>query len=233
MGGHAAGDMASRLVVVVVRAAGPPRARGRPACAPSPRRPGTATPRSPKVVHENPELDGMGTTVTALLFDGGRLAHGARRRLPGVPVPRRHAAPAHPRRHLRAVADRRRADHPGGGRAPPAAVPAAARPERHRRRPVAHHPRGQCRRPLPDLLRRPARRGVRRGHRRGPGEPGRRRGGRRARCSSPWSAAARTTSPCIVADVVDTGVGTGPTQADADADPDATGPIGIGRTPSG
>jgi len=27
-----------------------------------------------EVVHENPELDGMGTTLTALLFDGGRLA---------------------------------------------------------------------------------------------------------------------------------------------------------------
>ena len=143
MGGHAAGDMASRLVVPsflpldhrepggdLLRALAKATRDGNAAIA--------------KVVHDNPELDGMGTTVTALLFDGGRLALGARRRLPGVPIPGRRAAPADPRRHLRAVADRRRADHPGGGRPPPAAVAAAARPERHRRRPVADHPRGHA-----------------------------------------------------------------------------------------
>ena len=72
MGGHAAGDMASRLVVAafvpldsrdsggdLLRALARATRQGNAAIA--------------EVVHDNPELDGMGTTVTALLFDGGRL----------------------------------------------------------------------------------------------------------------------------------------------------------------
>ncbi len=72
MGGHAAGDMASRLVVSsflpldqrepggdLLRALARATRDGNAAIA--------------NVVHDNPELDGMGTTVTALLFDGGRL----------------------------------------------------------------------------------------------------------------------------------------------------------------
>ena len=72
MGGHAAGDMASRLVVAafvplddrdaggdLLRALAKATRDGNHAIA--------------DVVHENPELDGMGTTLTALLFDGGRL----------------------------------------------------------------------------------------------------------------------------------------------------------------
>jgi protein phosphatase len=72
MGGHAAGDMASRLVVAafvpldsrdsggdLLRALAKATRDGNNAIA--------------EVVHENPELDGMGTTLTALLFDGGRL----------------------------------------------------------------------------------------------------------------------------------------------------------------
>ena len=72
MGGHAAGDMASRLVVAafvpldsregggdLLRALAKATRDGNGAIA--------------QVVHENPELDGMGTTLTALLFDGGRL----------------------------------------------------------------------------------------------------------------------------------------------------------------
>jgi len=72
MGGHAAGDMASRLVVAafvpldsrdsggdLLRALAKATRDGNSAIA--------------EVVHEKPELDGMGTTLTALLFDGGRL----------------------------------------------------------------------------------------------------------------------------------------------------------------
>jgi PPM family protein phosphatase len=72
MGGHAAGDMASRLVVAafvpldsrdsggdLLRALAKATRQGNAAIA--------------EVVHDNPELDGMGTTVTALLFDGGRM----------------------------------------------------------------------------------------------------------------------------------------------------------------
>ncbi len=72
MGGHAAGDMASRLVVAAFvpldsRDAGGDLLR---ALAKATRDGNNAI---AEVVHEKPELDGMGTTVTALLFDGGRL----------------------------------------------------------------------------------------------------------------------------------------------------------------
>ena len=72
MGGHAAGDMASRLVVSAFvplddRDAGGDLLRALAKAT----RDGNAA--IADVVHENPELDGMGTTLTALLFDGGRL----------------------------------------------------------------------------------------------------------------------------------------------------------------
>ena len=72
MGGHAAGDMASRLVVgafvpLDARDSGGDLLR---ALARATREGNSAI---ADVVHHNPELDGMGTTVTALLFDGGRL----------------------------------------------------------------------------------------------------------------------------------------------------------------
>lgn len=72
MGGHAAGDMASRLVVAafvpldaeapasnLLRGLARATQEGNAAIA--------------DVVQENPDLDGMGTTVTALLFDGDRI----------------------------------------------------------------------------------------------------------------------------------------------------------------
>ena len=73
MGGHAAGDMASRLVVnafvpLDARDSGGDLLR---ALAKATREGNRSI---SEVVHESPELDGMGTTVTALLFDGGRLA---------------------------------------------------------------------------------------------------------------------------------------------------------------
>lgn len=72
MGGHAAGDMASRLVVAAFvplddRVGGGDLLRALAKAT----RDGNAA--ISEVVHENPELDGMGTTLTALLFDGGRL----------------------------------------------------------------------------------------------------------------------------------------------------------------
>ncbi|HOZ56891.1 MAG TPA: protein phosphatase 2C domain-containing protein [Nakamurella multipartita] len=73
MGGHAAGDMASRLVVnaFVPLDARDPGGDLLRALAKATREGNRSI---SAVVHDNPELDGMGTTVTALLFDGGRLA---------------------------------------------------------------------------------------------------------------------------------------------------------------
>jgi protein phosphatase len=72
MGGHAAGDMASRLVVnaFVPLDARDPGGDLLRALAKATREGNRSI---SAVVHENPELDGMGTTMTALLFDGGRL----------------------------------------------------------------------------------------------------------------------------------------------------------------
>ncbi len=72
MGGHAAGDMASRLVVnaFVPLDARDPGGDLLRALAKATR---DGNRSISQVVHENPELDGMGTTLTALLFDGGRL----------------------------------------------------------------------------------------------------------------------------------------------------------------
>ena len=72
MGGHAAGDTASRLVV----AAFAPLNDRRPAAdllsdLVSATREGNEA--IAEVVDENPDLDGMGTTVTAMLFDGNRV----------------------------------------------------------------------------------------------------------------------------------------------------------------
>ncbi len=63
--------------------------------------------------------------------------HRPPRRHPRLPLPRRRARPAHPRPHLRAVADRRGSDHRGGGAHPPAPQPHPQGPRRH--------PRGRAR----------------------------------------------------------------------------------------
>ncbi len=72
MGGHAAGDTASRLVVAAF-APLDERAPGPNLLAPlnAATREGNAA--IADVVDQHPELDGMGTTVTALLFDGNRM----------------------------------------------------------------------------------------------------------------------------------------------------------------
>ena len=76
MGGHAAGDLASRVVVAafVPLDENPP---GADLIAPLRRAMDAGNDAIADLVAEDPELDGMGTTATALLFDGPRmgLAH--------------------------------------------------------------------------------------------------------------------------------------------------------------
>lgn len=76
MGGHAAGDMASRLVVSAFMPLDR-RAPGGDLLRALARATRDGNGAISQVVRENPDLDGMGTTVTAVLFDGGRmgLAH--------------------------------------------------------------------------------------------------------------------------------------------------------------
>ena len=76
MGGHAAGDLASRVVVAafVPLDENPP---GTDLIAPLRRAMDAGNEAIADLVAEDPELDGMGTTATAMLFDGPRmgLAH--------------------------------------------------------------------------------------------------------------------------------------------------------------
>ena len=225
MGGHAAGDMASRLVVAAFvplddRDAGGDLLRALAKAT----RDGNAA--IAEVVHENPELDGMGTTLTALLFDGGRLAM------------------AH-------VGDSRAYLYRGGVlhqlTHDDTFVQSLIDDGRITQEEAAHHPqRSLLLRALngtevdPSLTIRE----VTVGDRYlicSDGLPG---------VVSAEAIAEALANPdpgatadaliqlalvgggpdnitVIVADVVDTGVGTGPTEADAELDPDATGPIGM------
>src|SRR6476659_3925329 len=73
MGGHAAGDLASRAVVAafVPLDENPP---GADLIAPLRRAMDAGTDAIADLVAEDPELVGMGTTATAMLFDGARMA---------------------------------------------------------------------------------------------------------------------------------------------------------------
>ena len=171
------------------------------------------------MVEGDAALDGMGTTLTSLLFTGTPARAAAHRRLPLLPAARRRPHPDHARRHARADARRRGPDQRRGGQLAPAAQhdPAGARRPRGRRvRPVG--PRGAGRRPLPALQRRPDR----------PGGAARRCGRRWARptrrrpCERLVELALRGGGPdnitVIVADVVDGASTTVPVVAGAAAE---------------
>ena len=136
MGGHAAGEVASSLVIAALA----------PLDDDDPGDDLLAELREATVegnaaitrhVADAPDLEGMGTTLTAILFAGTRLG------MVHVGDSRAYllrdgdAHPDHQGRHVRPVADRRGPDHRGGGAHPPAALAAAARAQRARRRPVA------------------------------------------------------------------------------------------------
>ena len=208
MGGHAAGDVACQ---VVIAALAPLDADAPPATCSAL---GTAVrgQRAPReVVHEAPQLEGMGTTLTALLFAGGRLALVPRRRLPRLPAARRRTAQiTHDDTFVQSLIDDGRITPEEA--TPPAALAAAAGAERQRGRARPLHARGPGRRPLSDLLRRAPRRGLRGGHRRGAGNP------------DPEATADRLIQlallgggpdniTVIVADVMDTGVGSARTRS--------------------
>ena len=110
MGGHLGGERASRMAVEIlereiaeVRKAGQldaaPDGRGARRAAPGRRAAAQGASSRPTATSTrrrmaNPELAGMGTTLTALLFARRLRPPGARRRLARLPVPRRPRAPA-------------------------------------------------------------------------------------------------------------------------------------------
>ena len=171
MGGHAAGDVASKVVIAALEhldddapvrrhAAGDARgrlrgqrapARGDPRVARSSRAWGRRSPRSSSPA-AGWRCATSATPAPTCVRDGQLVAD-------------------HPRRHVRADADRRRPDHRRGGQQPPAALAAAARAQRPGGRAGPLHARGPRRRPLPALLRRPVRRRQRGDPRRGAAGP--------------------------------------------------------------
>ena len=125
MGGAAAGDLASAVAIDTIRADRRPPATARRCSRCWPARSTGPTTGSPIWSRPTTRLDGMGTTVTGALFDGGRARAGPHRRQPGLPAARRPAGAADPRPQLGAVAGRRGQDQRGRGRRPPAPVAAA------------------------------------------------------------------------------------------------------------
>ena len=73
MGGHAAGDTASRLAVAAFAPLDDYQPGGRDLLTPLEHATDDGNEAIADMVAENPDLEGMGTTVTALLFDGTRL----------------------------------------------------------------------------------------------------------------------------------------------------------------
>ena len=73
MGGHVAGDTASRLAVAAFAPLDDYDPRGRDLLTPLEHATEDGNEAIADMVTEDPDLDGMGTTVTALMFDGDRL----------------------------------------------------------------------------------------------------------------------------------------------------------------
>ena len=173
MGGHAAGEVASAAVIEALRPLDTQVPAGEllNALDHAVRRANSAL---RDMVQANPALHGMGTTLTALLWSGSQLGlvHIGDSRAYLV---RDGEVFQITQDHTRgAVAAGRGEDHRRGGRLAPAA--AAAAPGAHRRPRLPARPPaspGPPRRPLPALLRRPARGRARRRDHAGPAHRGR------------------------------------------------------------
>ena len=166
MGGHAAGELASSTAVATLAELDSEDLPAGDVLTALDDALLTSAERIAQFIEADPSRAGMGTTLTAVLWRGGRIAliHVGDSRAYLLRDGR--AQPDHPRPHLRPDPDRRRADHRGGGAHPSQAQPDAAGHRRHRRpRGRDLHPRGPGRGPLPAVQRRPVRRRDRRRHR--------------------------------------------------------------------
>ena len=151
MGGHQAGEVASRLAAAALRedvepAGGPERVEALIR---------EANRRIWQASTEDVTASGMGTTVTVALVEGRPGHDRPRRRLARLPRPRPADRAAH-RRPLarRRAGAQRQALGRGGPRAPAALRDHARARHRARRRDRHVHRGGPARRPLPALLRR-------------------------------------------------------------------------------
>ena len=214
MGGHLGGERASRMAVEILeREIGAGCARPASSTRGAADAAGRATPHpvtallrravveADRHIYEaalaNPELAGMGTTLTALLFSRRLRPPGPRGRFARLPVPRRARAPAHRGSLVDPGAGARRpASRPRRRRSRASATSSRARSASSRRvEPDLAGPAGPGGRLLRAVLGRPVELPLRRGAGAGADRPLLPR--RRRRCSSTWptSAAATTTSP--------------------------------------
>ena len=150
MGGHAAGELASSTAVATLAELDSEDLPAGDVLTALDDAMLTSAERIAQFIEADPSRAGMGTTLTAVLWRGGRIAliHVGDSRAYLLRDGR--AQPDHPRPHLRPDPHRLRPDHRGGGAHPSQAQPAAARHRRHGRpggRDV--DPRGAGRGPLP------------------------------------------------------------------------------------
>ena len=225
MGGHAAGEVASQLVIAALAHLDDDEPGG------------DLLSQLNDAVHRGQRRDRRARRGRPRTRGHGHHAHRnpvrgqqtwprPHRRLARLPAPRRRAHPDHQGRHVRPDAGRRGPHHRRGGAQPPAAVADHARADRARGRADAD----RCARPASATATCCAPTGcpMRSATRpsstrcRSPTSPKVPTGSSNWRCA----AAARTTSPCVVADVVDFGFGqTQPILAGAvSGDDDQTAP---------
>ena len=134
MGGMAAGDVASNIVIGAM-APLDEDVPGNALVDALRHAVDTANQQIRDAVEANPEMEGMGTTLTAMLFGGSKIGMVHIGDSRAYLLRDGEFAPDHPGRHIRPDAGRRGPDHRRGGEHPPAAVAADAGPGRPRRRP--------------------------------------------------------------------------------------------------
>ena len=126
MGGHAAGEVASSLVISALAPLDDDDP-GDDLLARAARRHRPGQRRDHPARRRRPRPGGHGHHAHRDPVRGLPPRAGAHRRLTRLPAARRHVQPDHEGRHVRPVADRRGPDHRGGGPDAPAAIAAAAR----------------------------------------------------------------------------------------------------------
>ena len=109
MGGHAAGEVASALTIASMAELDSEQSGGDMLKALA-MAVATANARLQEKIISNPAVEGMGTTLTALLWSNGHAARLPHRRFARLPAAGRRALPDHPRPHAGPVAGRRGPD---------------------------------------------------------------------------------------------------------------------------
>ena len=158
MGGHAAGEVASQLVIAALAHLDDDEPGG-DLLSQARRRGPRGQLGDRRARRGRPRTRGHGHHADRNPVRRQQTWAGAHRRLSRLSAPRRGAGADHQGRHLRPDAGRRGPHHRRGGAQPPAALADHAGAHRPRGRAHTDHAGGPCRRPLPVVLRRAVRSG--------------------------------------------------------------------------